>query len=92
MIANFTLTYAGVPFNDILVIQNAIDKVGYIDGLRVQYMNVTSNDGLCCFSLFFFADLLLSINYTLDFRFNVLTTTMSNDSNLSHFTAIKIYD
>lgn len=45
MIANFTLTYTGTPFNEILVIQNAIDKVGYIDGLRVQHMNVTSNDG-----------------------------------------------
>ena len=42
---NFTINYFAAPFNEILIIQNAIDKVGYIDNIPVQYINVSSGSG-----------------------------------------------
>jgi len=43
--SNFTITYQYVPFMEVIVMQDAIEKLGVIDTLNVTYLNVTSNDG-----------------------------------------------
>ena len=45
VIVNFTMNYHAAPFLEVITIQNAIDKIGLIDNLVVQHMNVTTDDG-----------------------------------------------
>ena len=45
MISNFTITYKYVPSIEVLVVQNAIDKVGKLHELNITHVDITSNDG-----------------------------------------------
>ncbi|XP_066935071.1 uncharacterized protein [Clytia hemisphaerica] len=44
VITNFTITYQYVPYIEVLVMQDAIDKVGKIHTLNISHINVTSKD------------------------------------------------
>ncbi|XP_066928617.1 uncharacterized protein [Clytia hemisphaerica] len=44
VISNFSIVYHRVPFTEVLVLQEAIDKIGRIDTLNTTFINVTSND------------------------------------------------
>ena len=58
MNSNFTITYRYVPFLEVIVMQDAIEKLGHIGPLNVTHINITSNDGKV---LFLFPNLIRTV-------------------------------